>query len=60
MVRIFSLVDSIVSMAFSNGDKVVWREEQRVGRAEGGVWVKEHKHTHPHAHAHKHLHVSCL
>lgn len=26
MVRIFSLVDSIVSIAFSNGDKVVWVE----------------------------------
>lgn len=29
MVRIFSFVDSMVSMAFSSGDKVVWRRGGR-------------------------------
>lgn len=33
MVRIFSLVDSMVSMAFSKGDKVVWTESGRKSRA---------------------------
>lgn len=32
MVRIFSLVDSMVSMAFSSGDKVVWGKRSKRSR----------------------------
>lgn len=45
MVRIFSLVDSMVSIAFSNGDKVVWEENPSITKnrrkEEIKIWWKK-------------------